>query len=162
MIRVQNKISTGLDVLQFFTMRNWVFLSQKFKDLNKQLSPEEYKMFFVDTEAVPDSFEDQFIKNCFLGGRQYVLKEPMSSIPKARIQMKMWENVEIWNWQNVHALKSIFNILFLISSAYVVDRVCKFFFFYFLVKFLLNIFGLMPFVESFFTSSSVNDAIEVQ
>jgi alcohol-forming fatty acyl-CoA reductase len=89
MIHVQNKISTGLDVLQFFTMRNWVFLSQKFKDLNKKLSPEEYKMFFIDTEAVPDSFEDEFLKNTFLGGRQYCLKEPMSSIPKARIQMKM-------------------------------------------------------------------------
>ena len=89
MIRVQNKISNGLDVLQFFTMRNWIFLSQKFKDLNKQLSPEEYKMFFIDTEAVPDSFEDEFIKNCALGGRQYVMKEPNSSIPKAKIQMKM-------------------------------------------------------------------------
>lgn len=89
MIRVQNKISTGLDVLQFFTMRNWNFSSQKFKDLNKELSPEEYKMFFIDTEAVPDSFEDQFIKNTILGGRQYVLKEPLSTLPRARIQMKM-------------------------------------------------------------------------
>lgn len=64
-------------------------MSQKFKDLNKKVSPEEYEMFFVDTEAVPDSFEDEFIKNCVLGGRQYVLKEPLSSIPKAKIQMKM-------------------------------------------------------------------------
>lgn len=89
MVHVQNKISTGLEVLQFFTMRNWLFMSQKFKDLNKKVSPEEYEMFFVDTEAVPDSFEDEFIKNCVLGGRQYVLKEPLSSIPKAKIQMKM-------------------------------------------------------------------------
>lgn len=89
MIHVQNKISTGLDVLQFFTMRNWVFLSQKFKDLNKHLSPDEYKMFFIDSEAVPQEFEVEFIKNCMLGGRQYVLKEPLSTIPRARIQMKM-------------------------------------------------------------------------
>lgn len=46
-------------------------------------------MFFVDTESVPDSFEDQFIMNCALGGRQYVLKEPLSTIPRAKIQMKM-------------------------------------------------------------------------
>lgn len=89
MIHVQNKISQGLEVLQFFTMRNWVFLSQKFKDLNKHLSPDEYKMFFIDTEAVPDSFEDEFIRNTLLGGRQYVLKEDPSTIPRARIQMKM-------------------------------------------------------------------------
>ena len=89
MIRVQNKISQGLEVLEFFTMRNWVFLSQKFKDLNKHLSPEEYKMFFIDSDSIPADFEDEYLRNCLLGGRQYVMKEPMSSIPKARIQMKM-------------------------------------------------------------------------
>jgi alcohol-forming fatty acyl-CoA reductase len=89
MIRVQNKISTGLEVLQFFTMRNWTFASNKFKDLNNQMTPEEYKMFFIDTESIPDSFEDQFVKNTLLGGRQYVLKEPLSTLPRARIQMKM-------------------------------------------------------------------------
>lgn len=89
MIHVQNKISQGLEVLQFFTMREWVFLSQKFKDLNKSLSPEEYKMFFIDTDAIPQSFEVEFIKNCMLGGRQYVFKEPLETIPKARIQMRM-------------------------------------------------------------------------
>lgn len=89
MIRVQNKISQGLEVLQFFTMRNWVFTSQKFKDLNKFLSPEEYQMFFIDSEAVPQSFEEEFIKNCLLGGRQYVVKESIDTIPRARIQMKM-------------------------------------------------------------------------
>lgn len=89
MIRVQNRISQGLDVLQFFTMRNWVFMSQKFKDLNKHLSSEEYEMFFIDTDAVPPEFEDEFLRNCLLGGRQYVMKEPNSTIPKARIQMRM-------------------------------------------------------------------------
>lgn len=89
MIKLQTRISQGLDVLNFFTMRNWVFKSEKFKAINKELSPEEYKMFFIDTESVPDSFEDQFVRNCFLGGRLYLLKEPLSTIPKARIQMRM-------------------------------------------------------------------------
>jgi alcohol-forming fatty acyl-CoA reductase len=89
MLRVQEKISTGLDVLQFFTMRNWMFASDKFQALSKQTTPEEYKMFFMDTESIPDSFEDQFVKNTLLGGRQYVMKEPLSTLPKARIQMKM-------------------------------------------------------------------------
>jgi alcohol-forming fatty acyl-CoA reductase len=89
MLRVQQKISTGLDVLQFFTMRNWMFASDKFQALAKQTTPDEYKMFFMDTESIPDSFEDQFVKNTLLGGRQYVMKEPLSTLPKARIQMKM-------------------------------------------------------------------------
>lgn len=89
MIRVQNRISQGLEVLQFFTMRNWVFLSQKFKDLNKFLSPEEYEMFFIDSEAVPAEFEDEYLRNCLQGGRLYIMKEPLSTIPRARVQMKM-------------------------------------------------------------------------
>lgn len=89
MVHVQNKISQGLEVLQFFTMRNWLFASQKFKDLNKTLSKDEYKMFFIDTEAVPKEFEEEYLRNCMLGGRQYILKEPISTIPRARIQMKM-------------------------------------------------------------------------
>ncbi len=89
MVRIQTKISQGLEVLQFFTMRQWIFTSEKFKNLNKFLSPEEYTMFFIDTDAVPDSFEDEFLRNCVLGGRQYVFKEPLSTIPRARIQIKM-------------------------------------------------------------------------
>lgn len=89
MIKLQTRISQGLDVLNFFTMRNWVFRSEKFQAINKELSPEEYKMFFIDTESVPDSFEDQFLRNCLLGGRLYLLKEPLTTIPKARIQMRM-------------------------------------------------------------------------
>jgi alcohol-forming fatty acyl-CoA reductase len=89
MVHVQNRISQGLEVLQFFTMRSWVFYSQKFKDLSKSLSKEEYDMFFVDTDAVPASDEREYLKNCLLGARQYILKEPLSTIPAARIQMKM-------------------------------------------------------------------------
>jgi fatty acyl-CoA reductase len=70
-------------------MRNWIFTSEKFKAINKKLSQEEYEMFFIDTEAIPDSYEDEFVKNCLLGGRLYILKEPLSNIPKARVQMKM-------------------------------------------------------------------------
>lgn len=32
----------------------------------------------------------EYMKRSILGGRQYCLKEPLSSIPKARIQMKAY------------------------------------------------------------------------
>lgn len=41
------------------------------------------------------------------------------------------------------------------SSAYVVDCLCKFFFFYYLIKFLLYIFGVMPLVDDFFSNHSI-------
>jgi alcohol-forming fatty acyl-CoA reductase len=89
MVRIQNRISQGLEVLQFFTMRQWMFKAEKSELLIKTLSPSEYEMFFIDSKNVPDSFEDEYLRNCLLGGRQYVLKEPLSTVPRAKLQMKM-------------------------------------------------------------------------
>jgi fatty acyl-CoA reductase len=41
----------------------------------------------MDTREMPDKRE--YMKNVLLGGRVYCMKEPLSTIPKARIQMKM-------------------------------------------------------------------------
>jgi alcohol-forming fatty acyl-CoA reductase len=86
MIRVQKKIFVGLEVLQFFTTRRWDFRSDNFKAIREKLSPEEQEIFNTNTEEVN---QDDYLKNCILGGRQYCLKEPLSTIPKAKIQMKM-------------------------------------------------------------------------
>jgi hypothetical protein len=45
-------------------------------------------------------------------------------------------------------------------SAYLVDRLCKFFFFYFVFKFLLNILGLMPLVEQFTSKFYNSDQVQ--
>jgi alcohol-forming fatty acyl-CoA reductase len=86
MIRVQKKIFVGLHVLQFFTTREWKFTSENFKKVYNSLSAEEKEIFHMNTEDVE---EIEYLKDCMLGGRQYCLKEPPSSIPKARIQIKM-------------------------------------------------------------------------
>lgn len=86
MIRVQKKIYVGLGVLQFFTTRRWVFLSENFKNIYRKLSAEEKKMFNMNTEEVEVT---SYLKSCILGGRQYCLKEPLTTIPKARLQLKL-------------------------------------------------------------------------
>lgn len=87
MIRVQKKIYVGLGVLQFFTTRNWDFRSDNFKAVFEKLSPEEKKTFNMNTEEV-DTIE--FLKLCILGGRQFCLKEPPTTLPKARLQLKLY------------------------------------------------------------------------
>lgn len=86
MIRVQKKIFIGLGVLQFFTTRKWTFVSENFKNIYQKLSPEEKLIFNMNTEEVE---EIGYLKSCIMGGRLYCLKEPLSSLPKARIQLKM-------------------------------------------------------------------------
>lgn len=86
MIRIQKKIFVGLGVLQFFTTRQWDFKSDNFKEIYQKLSSEEKIIFNMNTEEVD---ENEYLKNCVLGGREFCLKEPQSTLPKARIQLKL-------------------------------------------------------------------------
>lgn len=86
LIRVQKKIYVGLGVLQFFTTRNWSFRSENFKTIFENLSQQEKNIFNSNTEEV-DTLE--YLKLCILGGRQFCLKEPLSTLPKARLQLKL-------------------------------------------------------------------------
>lgn len=47
MVRVQTRISTGLDVLQFFTTRAWDFKSENYEKLYTNLSEKEKKMYVI-------------------------------------------------------------------------------------------------------------------
>ncbi|XP_030557712.1 putative fatty acyl-CoA reductase CG5065 isoform X1 [Drosophila novamexicana] len=85
MVRVQTKISVGLEVLQFFTTRNWDFKSTHFEQIYKEISEEDRKIFKINTNDVDDY---EYMKISILGGRQYVMKEPLTSLPKARIQLR--------------------------------------------------------------------------
>jgi fatty acyl-CoA reductase len=86
MVRLQYKILDGLNLLQYFTTREWIFGSSNFWALRKQLNPTDGEMFFLNPEDIDD---DEFIANTVLGARQYCLKEPLSSLPRCRRNLKM-------------------------------------------------------------------------
>jgi fatty acyl-CoA reductase len=86
MVRLQHKIQDGLTVLQYFTTREWKFHSSNFWAVRKHLNATDTKTFFLNYEDVD---EDQFIVNTVLGARQYCLKEPLSSLPRCRRNLKM-------------------------------------------------------------------------
>lgn len=85
MCHVQTRISDGLDVLQFFTTRAWNFKTENFESLVPAQSPQDFKIFNMDKESVN---VDDYMLKVILGGRQYCLKEPLTSLPKARMQLK--------------------------------------------------------------------------
>lgn len=87
MVHVQKRISVGLEVVQFFTMRKWHFRADNFEKLNDHTSKEEYDMFGIDTCNHGD--ESEYLKNSLLGARQYCVKDPLSTLPRARLQLKM-------------------------------------------------------------------------
>lgn len=75
-----------MHMLQYFSMRKWDFRSENVFIIGKKLSAEEFEEFPTDLDN-PDVVE--FLKACILGGRQYCLKEPLSTLPKARVQLKL-------------------------------------------------------------------------
>ncbi|XP_037045960.1 putative fatty acyl-CoA reductase CG5065 isoform X2 [Bradysia coprophila] len=86
MCRIQTRISQGLELLQFFTTRKWDFRTEQFYAVGKQLSDRDLEIFTVLMDEI-DLLE--YMKRSLLGGRQYCLKEPLTSLPKARMQLRV-------------------------------------------------------------------------
>lgn len=88
MCRFQTMISQGLELLQFFTTRQWDFKSHQYQSIAKNLTPEDFALFDMDIDKIDTK---EYLKRIILGGRQYCLKEPLSTLPKARMQLKaLW------------------------------------------------------------------------
>uniref|UniRef100_A0A1B6F9S7 Fatty acyl-CoA reductase n=1 Tax=Cuerna arida TaxID=1464854 RepID=A0A1B6F9S7_9HEMI len=86
MVRVQKRISVGMEVLQYFTMRNWYFKSDRTRALTDGMSERDRQTFFL---ANVEYDVDEYLVNIVLGARQYCMKEPLSSLPTARKHL-MW------------------------------------------------------------------------
>lgn len=86
MVRLQRKIHDGLNLLQFFTVRPWIFTSQNFLDLEKELSDVDKKIFNINLKVMEI---DEYMLVAVLGARQYLMKEDLSSLPRCRRKQKM-------------------------------------------------------------------------
>jgi Male sterility protein len=69
---------------QALTFREWDFRTEQ--NLIEELNEDESKIFPTD---VFNFDKDEYSKNCMLGVRQFIVKEPLSSLPKSRTQVKM-------------------------------------------------------------------------
>ncbi|KAL1463625.1 hypothetical protein WDU94_015363 [Cyamophila willieti] len=85
LVRVQNRIWLGMHLLEYFTTRNWDFKNKVCLSLHNNLSEKDKAIFFMDNV---DHDINKYMRDIILGARQYCLKEPMSSLPKARRQIK--------------------------------------------------------------------------
>ena len=87
MVRVQRKIAAGMSVLQYFTMREWDFRNTRAWAMWPSLNDRDKKTFYINNVVPVD--RDEYVKTIVLGARQYCCKEPLSSLPRARRNLKM-------------------------------------------------------------------------
>ncbi|XP_026322637.1 putative fatty acyl-CoA reductase CG5065 [Hyposmocoma kahamanoa] len=81
MVKVQKKVSYGLGVLQYYTMKTWSFKNDNYLSLKKRVSKEDDEIFFTNLEEINWS---EYIRWYMKGAREYCLKEDPATLPQAR------------------------------------------------------------------------------
>ncbi|KAG8239148.1 hypothetical protein J437_LFUL018767 [Ladona fulva] len=89
MVRIQRKIQDGLEVLQYFTTREWKFINKNFLSLHNSLSLADQRRFYMDYSYIDN---EEYLKTIILGARQFCMKEDLSSLPRARKHMRRYSN----------------------------------------------------------------------
>lgn len=87
MVRLQNRISVGLEVLQYFTTREWIFYNTNLLTMWGEMCPKDKEIFPIDFLAID---QIKYMKSCILGAREYCMKEKLSTLPKARRHQTMY------------------------------------------------------------------------
>lgn len=82
MVRVQDRISQGLEVLQYFTMRSWKFPCANFDSIPEKLNEKEREIYQTD---ISKEDRGKYIGQCIEGGRVYCFKDDPTKIPMNRI-----------------------------------------------------------------------------
>ncbi|XP_063632736.1 putative fatty acyl-CoA reductase CG5065 [Cydia splendana] len=81
MVKVQERISHGLDVLQYYTTKEWYFKNTNFIALRSKVSEADNETFFTDVSKVD---VNDYLKNYMIGAREYCCKEDPSNLERAR------------------------------------------------------------------------------
>ncbi|XP_045457913.1 putative fatty acyl-CoA reductase CG5065 [Melitaea cinxia] len=81
MVKIQKRVSYGLEVLQYYTTKEWFFNNDYYRSLEKQISKADNEIFYTNIEVVNWS---SYIRNYIKGAREFCLKEDPSTLPQAR------------------------------------------------------------------------------
>ncbi|KAK2586498.1 hypothetical protein KPH14_011396 [Odynerus spinipes] len=85
LLRVYKKIHKFMDVLNYFTIKEWKFTNERFHTLLSKLTLEDRELFFCD---IRDVVWDTYFKTYIAGIRVYLIKDPLETLPQARIKWR--------------------------------------------------------------------------
>lgn len=85
LLKTYKKIHRFMDVIEYFSMRQWEFPMDNMNNLWAALTPRDQELFNFDISKLD---WDVFLHHYYLGIRQYLLKDPMETIPAATARYK--------------------------------------------------------------------------
>lgn len=88
-MKVQNRISKGFEVFEYYANNTWDFDNRFAVELRKRMNKLERRTYVI--EKINLDLVDYFT-NCTLCARRLILKETDDTIPAARRHMKMCVN----------------------------------------------------------------------
>jgi len=72
LLRLQDRVSKAVDVLEYFTCRSWEFDSSNVTSLRRNLTPEEQDIFEFDVNRIQ---WDDYMEDYIIGTKRFALKE---------------------------------------------------------------------------------------
>lgn len=82
LVKLQRRIYTANFALRLFMTTSWTFENDEFLKLHGRIPTDDVKTFRYDNFVTADVRE--YLQNCVIGARRYLLNEPDENIPKAR------------------------------------------------------------------------------
>ncbi|CAH2211076.1 jg12316, partial [Pararge aegeria aegeria] len=85
-LKIQRRIYNANCAIAYYLTQQWTFSNKNYLSLRSKIKAEDFKHFYYVMENV-DILND-YIKNCVIGARRYLLKEEDDTLPKARVHYR--------------------------------------------------------------------------
>ncbi|XP_047370398.1 fatty acyl-CoA reductase wat-like [Vespa velutina] len=85
LLRMYIKIHEMSDLLSYFCINEKTFTNERWNELLRKLTPEDRELFFCDMK---DLVWNTYFETYFTGVRKYILKDPIETVPQARIKRR--------------------------------------------------------------------------
>lgn len=84
-VKIQDRLSKAVTTLEFFTSNEWHFHNDNIFMLLGKMTEEDRRTFCFDPRSIDWK---KYMLNYCLGVKQFVLKEDISELPRARIALQ--------------------------------------------------------------------------
>ncbi|XP_038220022.1 putative fatty acyl-CoA reductase CG5065 [Zerene cesonia] len=111
MVKIQKRVNYGLEVLQYYTTKEWYFENDFYRSLPDRVSEIDRKVFYTDMRLVEWS---PYIRNYIKGAREFCCKEDPSTLPQARRRQRQLYYLDLVVQTLVYGLLAYFVYYYII------------------------------------------------